>query len=185
MKVFILLEPPFSTISLELEDAAETKKYCYFSLSDVYMSEAGGESDIAIRVKEAKAEGQELLPHFAYRLVLEKYLQKPPKNNPNGFVLDPDCFSSAEELEILLDVLEKAGQTVDTVIDIQTSPEECADYIADYQVDEAEGLQEIAEYFEVLYPEVQKILLRKGIKTEIFSSDDNHRVTNKKFTELL
>lgn len=184
MKVFLLLEPPFSTISLELEDAAEAKKYSYFSLSDIYMSEAVGGSDIAKRLEEAKIAGHELLPHFAYRLIIEKYLQKAPKNTPNGFVLDPDCFSSAAEFEILIEVLEKAGHPV-VVIDIQTPAEECAEYIEDFGIDEAEGLQEITDYFERLYPEIQTIIKAKGLQTELFSSEEDPRFTFKRFGELL
>ena len=184
MKVFLLLEPPFSTISLELEDAAEAKKYSYFSLSDIYMSETVGASDIAKRIEEAKSAGHELLPHFAYSLIIEKYLQKAPKNTPNGFVLDPDCFSSAAEFSILIDFLEKAGHAL-TIIDIQTPAEECAEYIEDFGIDEAEGLKEIGDYFNQLYPEIQNIIKEKGLQTKLFSSEEDPRVTFKRFGEIL
>lgn len=184
MKVFILLEPPFSTISLELEDAAVAKKYSYFSLSDVYVSEAGGESEISKRLKEARNSGQELLPHFAYRMIIEKYLQKAPKNSPNGFVLDPDCISSVGELNILLDVLEKAGHSV-AIIDIQVPAEACAEYIEDFGIEEAEGLSEIAEYFESFYPEIIDNLKEKGLQLEVFNDEEDPRLTFKRFSEML
>lgn len=185
MKTFLLLEPPFSTISLELEDAAEAKKYCFFSLSDIYMSEVVGEGTIAKKIKETKASGEPLPPHFAYRLIIEKYLKKPPKNTPNGFVLAPDCFGSVEELEILLEVLDQNENKIDAVIDIQISPEECASYLEDYQVDEAKGLAEIAKYFEVLYPPFLEILKKKGIRIEVFNSDEDAKTTFKRFSAML
>jgi len=185
MKTLLLLEPPFSTISLELEDAAAAKKYTYFSLSDVFMSETGGDSDIAKRLQEAKATGQELVPHFAYRIIMERYLQKPPKNNPNGFILDPDCFSSPEELKILLEVLAATGHPLDAVIDIRVTPEECADYMEDYLVDETEGLLEIAEYFEQTYPETMKILQEANVRIVAMSGETDARETYKQFCELL
>ncbi len=184
MKVFLLLEPPFSTISLELEDVAETKKYSYFSLSDVYMSEAEGGSAIAKTIAEAKAKGETLLADFTYRLIVEKYLQKAPKNKPNGFVLDPDCVGSAAEFDILMEVLEKAGHEI-IVIDIQTPAEECAEYIEDFGVDEAEGMQEIAEYFDTFYPNICASIKAKGLQTELFSSEEDPRVSFKRFGDLL
>ena len=184
MKVFLLLEPPFSAISLELEDVAETKKYSYFSLSDVYMSEAEGGSAIAKTIAEAKAKGETLLADFTYKLIVEKYLTKAPKNKPNGFVLDPDCIGSATEFDILMEVLEKAGHEI-VVIDIQTSAEECAEYIEDFGVDEAEGLLEIAEYFDTFYPTISAKITEKGLRTEIFSGEEDPRLLIKQFLEML
>ena len=183
MKVFLLLEPPFSTISLELEDVAETKKYSYFSLSDVYMSEAEGGSAIAKKIAEAKAKGETLLADFTYRLIVEKYLQKAPKNKPNGFVLDSDCVGSAAEFDILMEVLEKAGHEI-IVIDIQTPAEECAEYIEDFGVDEAEGMHEIAEYFEAFYPNICAKITERSLRTEIFSSEEDPRLTLRRFSDL-
>jgi hypothetical protein len=184
VKVFLLLEPPFSTISLELEDVAETKKYSYFSLSDVYMSEAEGGSAIAKTIAEAKAKGETLLADFTYRLIVEKYLHKAPKNKPNGFVLDPDCIGSAAEFDILMEVLEKAGHEI-IVIDIQTPAEECAEYIEDFGVDEAEGMQEIAEYFDTFYPTIWSKITEKGLRTEIFSSEEDSIATLNWFSVML
>ncbi len=186
MRIFLLLEPPFSTISLELEDAALTRKYYYFSLSDVFISETAGGSATAKRLKESIENGEEMQPLLSYRIILEKYLQKPPRNFPNGIILDPDCFGTAEELQVLLEVIEKYGNKIEGVIDIQTDAEECADYIEDFGVDEADGLLEISDYFENLYPEAKKIFKKKDIEIiATFSPDEDPRKMLKQFTDML
>ena len=55
----------------------------------------------------------------------------------------------------------------------------------DYGVEEEEGIADIDEYFDVLYPEIIKIINDKGIKIETFSSDEDPRVTFKRFAEML
>jgi hypothetical protein len=185
MKYILLLEPPFCTTSLDLEEIAEKKKYYYLSMSDVYISELGGETEISEKLKELKSQNQEISENFTYELILEKYLKKTPRNFPNGFVLDPDCFGTKEELNILLEKIIQLENSDLLVIDIISTPEQCAELIVDYQADETEGREEIKEYFESFYPEVKEILSAKNIPVKIIESDKEEKEIAKNFSSIL
>lgn len=185
MKYIILLESPFCTTSLDFEDITEKKKFFYLSLSDIYVSELGGGTEISEKLKELKAQNKEIPVNYTYNLILDKYLRKTPRNFPNGYVLDPDCFGNLEELNMLLDKIMSYENAELVVIDIQSTPEQCAEMIVDYQADEIESKAEIKEYFEQFYPEVMEVFKTKNISVKTIESDKNEDEAAKIFTQLL
>ena len=185
MRYILLLEPPFCTTSLDLEEIAEKKKYYYLSMSDVYISELGGETEISEKLKELKSQNQEISANFTYELILDKYLKKTPKNFPNGFVLDPDCFGTLEELNILLEKIIQYENAELLFIDILSTPANCEELIVDYHADEAEGKEEIKEYYESFYPKVSEIIKSKNIPVKTLESDKEEKEIAKIFSEIL
>jgi hypothetical protein len=182
MKIIILLEPPYSIISLELEEIAQSQKFTYFSLSDVYPSETGGESEIAKQMKtfETRQEAQS----YVFSAILKKHLKNPPKNGPNGFVLDPDCIESPKEIEILLDILAEMGQPAPIVVDIQTSLEECMENVAEMSWDEA-AAAEVSAYFDVQYDLFLGTFKAKGLTIVDFDVEMDEKGLSKQFLEIL
>ena len=182
MKIIILLEPPYSIISLELEEIAQSQKFTYFSLSDVYPSETGSESDIAKTMKtySSRQEAQS----YAYRAILKKHLKNPPKNGPNGFVLDPDCVESPAEVAILLEVLTELGHPAPIVVDVQTSMEECMENVEDMSWDE-EAAAEVSTYFEGQYDAFLDCYKHKGLTIVEFDVEMDEKGLRKQFLTLL
>lgn len=183
MKIIILLEPPYSIISLELEETAIAKKFTYFSLSDVYPSETGGESDIAKQMQSfpTRAEAQS----FAYAAILKKHLKNPPKSGPNGFILDSDCIESPEEVGLLLDILTEMGHAAPIVLDIKTPMEECLDNVDDLSWEE-DATAEVERYFQTQYTQLLTAFQARGLRVMDFEViDKDERALNSQFIGIL
>ena len=185
MKTILILEPPFSSLSLEFEEMAAKAKYTYFSLSDALLAELGGDSEISKKMEDLKQNQDTNISDLAVELILKKYLQKPTKNNPNGFILDSDCFNSLEELKQLKETLNSFGYQIDTVVDVKLTPEECAEDIEDFQVERSEGLAEIADYFENLYPQSLEFLKSNEIEIIEISDEEDEKLLFAKFAQIL
>lgn len=181
MKIILLLEPPFCSMSLDIEDVFSVKKYSYLSLSDLFMAEMGGGSAIFKEVKSQESSD----PQFVFKAIVEKYLQKTPKNFPSGFVLDPDFINDREELILLLELLKKMGHQISYVIDIQESEEICKEYIDDFQVDREEGVAEIRNYFDEFYPQVIEIINQWQIPTITVAHQDESKPVIKEILQKI
>ncbi len=184
IKIILLLEAPYSMVSLELEDAVQPNGYTYFSLSDAFMNEAGSNSALGKKISKGKDEDSSIESEYIYTELLRHYLKKAPKNGPKGFVLDPDCINNVRELQLLIAVLQELGHESFTVVDIMTERELCLEYIPDF-IDEEEAEEEIDAYFDEIYPQALALFHQLGIRVEHLDEEDDPRESYQDFVALL
>jgi hypothetical protein len=184
MKIILLLEPPYSMISLELEDAASSNGYSYFSLSDAFMNEAGSNSALGKKINSKSEDESDIQSEYVYKELLRHYLKKAPKNTPNGFILDPDCVNSFRELQLLLQILKELEHELYAVVDIMVDQDNCYEYVPAF-IDEDEAEDEIEAYFDEIYPQALALFHQLGIRVESFDEEDDPPETYRDFQALL
>lgn len=184
MKIILLLEPPYSMVSLELEDGAAANGFTYFSLSDAFMNEAGSNSELGKKINSKSEDENDIQSEYIYRELIKHYLRKAPKNTPNGFVLDPDCINSVRELQLLLQGLKELGHELYAAVDIMVEQDVCYEYIPSF-MEEEEAEEEIETYFDQIYPQALSLFHQLGIRVESLDEEDDPREVYQEFEALL